>query len=503
MIISYGRDQSPIQQNDLDQLEIILSLPNQTLALGVGVGLWYRNGLNEYLAPQISEFPTLREISFYKIDPMTKEEEPMDKLVLESGEPSSFALYGHYQTVNENDLMGGNFEGRGTLASFFGRAETYRSQTNSVINDFLRKFPLNVPGIGVTFTHKLPTSTQLMKTKLPTDLSIKPRKLSLAEDEFRLRIFEESEGILLFMMESITGTEHEFTLEIVLKKEEEFQYYRSVDVILKVSCPIIFRFVIDDFQPALDMAFGTPPYSLNWIKGSGSQDLSGMPSGSYEVEVTDALGCERSLSFIIPKLGEIADNEGNLYRTVKIGNQWWIAKNLRSSKFADGTSIALLNTAEQWRTSKEPGFSWYNNEEDIDQRFGKLYNEFVACCEICPDGWRLPITEDWLQLKDYLDPFPSGKLKAERGWINASLDETNSSGFSAHAAGGRRLDGSFFGEGTVSYFLSITNDKKANAFFPALKDFKDGFGFVYNHSIRGFPVINTTAYSVRCVKDEG
>lgn len=79
--------------------------------------------------------------------------------------------------------------------------------------------------------------------------------------------------------------------------------------------------LIDDFQPALDMAFGTPPYSLNWIQGSGNQDLSGLPPGSYEVEVTDALGCERRLSFIIPEFGEIADNEGYVYRTVKIGSQ--------------------------------------------------------------------------------------------------------------------------------------------------------------------------------------
>lgn len=178
-----------------------------------------------------------------------------------------------------------------------------------------------------------------------------------------------------------------------------------------------------------------------------------------------------------------------------------MAENLRSSKFSEGTPMALLNTTEQWRTAKEPSFSWYNNDEDVDQTLGKLYNEYIACCEICPDGWRLPTNEDWLQLKDYLDPFPAGKLKAEQGWTNSGPDETNSSGFSGIAAGGRNLDGTFFGEGTVSYFLSITEDKKADTFFPTLDDFKEGFSFVYNHSIRGFPVINTTAYSVRCVKD--
>lgn len=490
----------------LDQLEILLSLPDQplyqTLALGVGVGLWYRNGLNEYLAPQIFEFPILRELSFYKIDPLTKEEEPVDKLVLESGEASSFALYGNYQVVNEKDLIEAVFEGTGPLASFFGRAETYRSQTNRVILDFLSRFSLNLPSMGVTFTHKLPAQAPSIETKLPPDLSIEPRTLALTEDEFRLRIFEESEGIVLFMMESITGTEHDFAMEVVIKKEEEQLYIRSVDVLLKASCPLIFRFTIDDFQPALDMAFGSPPYSLNWIQGSGDPDLSGMPPGNYEVEVIDASGCERKLSFTIPEFGEVADNEGNNYRTVKIGGQWWMAENLRSSKLADGTPLPLLNTAAEWRAAQEPGFSWYNNEEDLDQPLGKLYNDHVACCEICPEGWRLPTFVDWRHLKEHLEPFPAGKLKAERGWINASLDETNASGFSGHAAGGRKLDGTFFGEGTVSYFLTVTADKKADAFFPALKDLKDGFGFVHNHSIRGFPMINTTAYSIRCIKKQ-
>ncbi|MEX2567946.1 MAG: fibrobacter succinogenes major paralogous domain-containing protein, partial [Cyclobacteriaceae bacterium] len=490
----------------LEQLEIMNQFPDQvlysTMTLGLGMGLWYRNVLNEYLSHKILEFPMLRDISLYKIDSLNLAEEPTEKLFLESGENTAFSLYAHYQNINEQDLGAEASSKHQDFAEFITNAAPYKIQSDQLIHSYQETYSLSLSVLESNFIHTLPSHADRVQSKLTSSFSVAPRTEILGETTFRLREFDWTEGVLQLMVESLTGSEEEFPFEMVVENPL-YRLFKRIDVVVKVSCPIIFRFVIEGDQPSLDMTYGTPPYSLHWLQGTGSEDISDLPPGLYEVEVVDALGCKRSLSFTIPEFGSVADIEGNVYRTVKIGEQWWMAENLNVGKFNDGTPIEPLDTSEKWVGFDDPGYSWYNHDQETHQNYGKLYNAQTACCSICPEGWRLPNTDDWRQLSNQLDPFPAGKLKPEKSWTEENIDNTNSSGFSALPAGGRKLDRSFFGKGDATFYLTLNpKNNQADDFFPTVQSGKHGFGILLNiANFHGFPQIHTTAYSIRCLKE--
>ncbi len=145
--------------------------------------------------------------------------------------------------------------------------------------------------------------------------------------------------------------------------------------------------------------------------------------------------------------GTMTDVEGNVYRTVKIGNQVWMAENLRTTKYNDGSSIGS-------------GCHFYTNVNDAaaKKKWGALYSQSAAKSgKLAPKGWRLPTNADWDTLKNYLithgynyDGTTSGNKIAkalaattdwepssETGAIGNDLSLNNSSGFSALPAGWR------------------------------------------------------------------
>jgi uncharacterized protein (TIGR02145 family) len=59
----------------------------------------------------------------------------------------------------------------------------------------------------------------------------------------------------------------------------------------------------------------------------------------------------------------VTDIDGNEYNTVPIGNQIWMAKNLMTTRFKDGTTIPLVTEGKDWIKLISPGYCWYNNDE--------------------------------------------------------------------------------------------------------------------------------------------
>ena len=92
--------------------------------------------------------------------------------------------------------------------------------------------------------------------------------------------------------------------------------------------------------------------------------------------------------------GYVTDVDGNIYNTVKIGNQVWMAENLKTTKFNDGTPIPQVIDSIAWSNLTTPGFCWYNNDETSYKNiYGALYNEYVTDImdkDVCPTGWDLP-----------------------------------------------------------------------------------------------------------------
>ena len=153
----------------------------------------------------------------------------------------------------------------------------------------------------------------------------------------------------------------------------------------------------------------------------------------------------------------VTDFEGNIYETVRIGDQVWMAENLRTTKLNDGTEIRLITSDQEWYLNNSPAYSWYNNDSTLfSVPYGAIYNGYVVSGDkICPSGWRVPTKEDWNNLIQSIgDSLTAGaKLKVEglSQWHYPNEGADNSSNFSALPAGMRYFEGTF---SSMSYFTA-------------------------------------------------
>ncbi|MFC2104693.1 FISUMP domain-containing protein [Bacteroidota bacterium] len=179
--------------------------------------------------------------------------------------------------------------------------------------------------------------------------------------------------------------------------------------------------------------------------------------------------------------------DGQIYKTVKIGDRVWMAENLN---FDAGDS------------------SWvYPNTISNAATYGRLYN-WTTACNVCPDGWYLPSDDEWSTLECSLgmkstDVNKKGrhgkgigpKLRSTGGW--QGINNTNISGFSA-LPGGYRYGKHFYFIGKTAQFWTSTEDWKSNSPNVALMRFiPDNTEYI----LRDIREMNF-GLSVRCIKDE-
>jgi uncharacterized protein (TIGR02145 family) len=169
----------------------------------------------------------------------------------------------------------------------------------------------------------------------------------------------------------------------------------------------------------------------------------------------------------------LTDNDGNLYKTVRIGNQLWMAENLKTTKYNDGTSISLVTENSEWFSLTTPGYCWYNNDVTNKADHGALYNWYtVNTGKLAPAGWHVPTDAEWTTLGNYLggDPVAGGKLK-EAGlahWHSPNTGATNETGFSALPGGYRHDAGTFDSQSNYGYWWSATAYDASQTWFRSL-----------------------------------
>lgn len=144
----------------------------------------------------------------------------------------------------------------------------------------------------------------------------------------------------------------------------------------------------------------------------------------------------------------VSDTEGNIYTTVQIGTQVWMAENLRSTYFSDGNPIELVEDYDEWANLTLPAYSWYNNDSLNSVDYGALYNCYAIETEkLCPEGWHIPSDEDWIKLESKLGGASiAGAAMKEAGlahWKTPNTQASNESGFNALPGGYRSYNGTF------------------------------------------------------------
>ena len=142
--------------------------------------------------------------------------------------------------------------------------------------------------------------------------------------------------------------------------------------------------------------------------------------------------------------GTVTDIQGNVYKTVKIGDQTWMAENLKSARLNDGTPV-IKGDVSNWKSLSSPGYCWsMDDSATYAGTYGALYNGFVVQSgKACPTGWHVPAESEWDTLFSYLGGMDvaGGRLK-EAGsahWVSPNIAD-NSSGFTA-LPGGSISDG--------------------------------------------------------------
>ncbi len=247
--------------------------------------------------------------------------------------------------------------------------------------------------------------------------------------------------------------------------------------------------------------------------------------------ITTVEGCDPYISDMgsVTVFGTVTDIDGNVYKTVQIGSQTWMAENLRVTHYPDGTPILKGVLDAQWAYTDSMAFCWYKNDSAMyADTHGALYNWRAAMHGssrseavpsgvqgVCPDGWHLPSDMEWQHLEIALGM--SAEEAAKDGWNGTNegaklaggmhlwepgnLTEAThfgESGFNGLPTGDRTWDDAsiFYGDAIFGTWWSATSFKNKG----------DNIWTLYlqhdRSEIRHSGTWMWNGNSVRCVKDE-
>lgn len=193
---------------------------------------------------------------------------------------------------------------------------------------------------------------------------------------------------------------------------------------------------------------------------------------------------------------QVTDKDGNVYKTVTIGNQVWMAENLNVTQYLNGDPIPEVQDKEEWDNLTTGAWCWYENNSANGTTYGRLYNWFAVNDPrgLAPEGWHIPSSDEWNKLTNNLGGAENAgtKLKTTSGWDNGGNGD-NKSGFSAIPGGYRTHDGYFSNMGRNALFWTSTEFNTTNAWFRnVIGSITDVYAPNYGKDF---------GLSVRCVKD--
>jgi len=193
------------------------------------------------------------------------------------------------------------------------------------------------------------------------------------------------------------------------------------------------------------------------------------------------------------------DYDGNVYQTIKIGNQWWMAENLKVTHYRNGEVIPNVTDNTAWSNLTTGAYCEYDNNSANVETYGRMYNWYAVndSRNIAPTGWHVPTDAEWQTLINYLggDVVAGGKMK-ETGithWSSPNTGATNESGFTALPGGYRDDNGLFYYLGYYAGFWSSTEYNSSSAWTRRLYS---SSAYVYRGNFS-----EQSGFSVRLVRD--
>lgn len=257
-------------------------------------------------------------------------------------------------------------------------------------------------------------------------------------------------------------------------------------------------------------------------QGTYTTNLNGLsPSTTYYVKAyaINSMGTSYGYETSFKTYNStVNDYDGNVYYTVLIGDQEWMAENLKTTHYADGTEILLEESSWGTLTTSDKAYCYYDNSDANGDTYGALYNWAAAMNGtassisnpsgvqgVCPDGWHLPSDAEWKELEMALGMSQADadaeewrgtnqglQLKSTFGWDNNG-NGTNSSGLSFLPGAYRDQDGPFYDLLHSCVIWSSTEYNIDRAIFRSLDSGNDQVFRKNNNKLDG--------NSVRCIKD--
>ena len=214
--------------------------------------------------------------------------------------------------------------------------------------------------------------------------------------------------------------------------------------------------------------------ALNSQQSITTSSLSDM-SSKLTLSINQLNSLSLQFSQLLIQLGLVViDADGNAYLTVTIGTQVWMAENLKTTKYNDGTSIPNVTDKSAWAALSSGAYCYYKNDTLNRDKLGGLYNWYaVNTGKLAPTGWHVPTDAEWTTLTTFLGgvDVAAGKLKVTGTvyWASPNLAD-NSSGFSARSNGLRSYyqyeftDANYFSAlGSYGTFWSSTQNDTSTA----------------------------------------
>ncbi|MCX6325124.1 MAG: T9SS type A sorting domain-containing protein [Bacteroidia bacterium] len=229
-------------------------------------------------------------------------------------------------------------------------------------------------------------------------------------------------------------------------------------------------------------------------------------SGNNSTIMTDIPIADKTITF---NFIACSDGDNINYPVVSIGTQIWMAENLKTTKYNDGTAIPNVTVDATWEALTTGAYSDYNYTPANSTTYGRLYNWYAVDNNattkvasnggknVCPTSWHLPTDAEWTTLTTYLggESVSGGKLKetVTTHWTTPNTGATNETGFTAVPGGYREWNGSYGLIGNYGIWWSSTISPPANAWMR----------YVVNTdaSVSRNDFNRRAGISVRCLKD--
>jgi uncharacterized protein (TIGR02145 family) len=196
----------------------------------------------------------------------------------------------------------------------------------------------------------------------------------------------------------------------------------------------------------------------------------------------------------------LTDIDGNTYDVIVIEKQVWMAENLKTTKYNDGTPIRFVSDASTWSKLTVPAYTYYNNDSiTYKDTYGALYNWYtVKSAKLCPTGWHVPTDIEWsIAINSQGGENVAGIKLKEPGaahWLSPVSEATNESGFTALPGGYRHFNGPFYQIGYNGFWWSSSDYYSLYAWFRSMFSY---YTYVYHDFyLKGY------GFSVRCIMDE-